>query len=60
MLISMMTSWSMRFFLPPKEVQPKVRQSHGRAVENDFAFLKLFLGSIGTPSLDHLSVEEEG
>ena len=32
------TFWKKRekcFFLPPKEVQRKVRQSHGRAVENN-------------------------
>ena len=37
------------FFLPPKVAQGKVRQSHGRAVDNNIA-------SIGTP-LDHLSVK---
>ena len=47
----------MQIFLPPKEVQGKVRQSQGRAVANNFLSFranaqKLILGSIGTP-LDH-------
>ena len=32
MLISTMTSWSLRFFLPPKVAQRKVRQSHGSKI----------------------------
>ena len=30
----------MQIFLPPKEAQGKVRQSQGRAVANNFAFLR--------------------
>ena len=51
-----MTSWTMRIFLPPKEAQPKVRQSHGNAVENNFAFLTDF--SVPRDPLDHLIVKE--
>ena len=30
----------MQFFLQPKEVQGKARQSQGRAAANNFAFLR--------------------
>ena len=50
MLISRSCAWLMHIFLPPKEVQGKVRQSQGRTAANNFALArKLILGSMGTP-----------
>ena len=61
MLISIMSSWSMRLFLPPKEAQPKVRQVMEGRQKLTLRFhanaRKLTLGSLGTP-LDHFSVKE--